>query len=90
MAFNYTGTAVTARRLIQKFCKAGTLIRSGGTYDPVAGSSIGAIETTGTVDYVELPSLKGAAGQGYLNQYQDDIVAGKVRFLLISCNGARF
>lgn len=88
MAFDYTKTSSTALRLITKFGQSGSLVRVvGGTYDPSTGATSGESERIEEIKYAELPKLTDITNTGYLNQYQEDIVKGKVRFMLIAAKG---
>ena len=88
MAFDYPKTARTALRLITKFGQTGSLVRTtGGSYDAATGTTTGESERIESIKYAEVPKLQDISNAGYLNQYQEDIVKGKVRFMLIAAQG---
>lgn len=63
---------------------------TGGAVDSFTGVRTGGSTTAGTLHVVELPKLSGVSGEDYLNQYAEDMVKGKIRYLLAAAYGASF
>lgn len=91
MAIDFTKSAATALRLIRNAGQTGTIVRvSAGTYDAVTGGLTGTSETTTTCDFVELPKISGLPSAGYLEMYKEDLIAGRVKFMLIAASSCAF
>ena len=85
MAFNYTETQKTARRLLDKFGVSVTFNRvGGGTFDPVAGEETGTSTTTETVKVVALPISSGR--NAFDNKTFEDLSTVESRFLYAEVN----
>ena len=89
MAFNYTETQKTARRLLDKFGVSVTFNRvGGGTFDPVAGEETGTSTTTETVKVVALPISSGR--NAFDNKTCEDLSTVESRFLYAEVNTNSF
>lgn len=90
MAFDYTAAQQTALRLLQNFGASGQCIRFIKTLDPVAGSNVvdDALINEHTVAVV--PIGKAGLSKSIEQHLQQELIAGKVRKVLLSATALTF